>query len=204
MERLLKKYNAEEEEVSITITGHSLGAALSLLNAADIVVNGFNNCCPVTVFGFGSPYVGDIEFKKMCDSMEDLHVLRTRNLPDQIPNYPLLVIGYCGVGEELLINTQKSEYLKFPGDLRSWHYMEVYLHGIAGTQGSKGGFKLEVERDIALVNKRMDVLKEDYLVPGKWWCLENTGMVQEEDGNWKLEDHEIEDGNWKLSICKAS
>lgn len=60
---------------------------------------------------------------------------------------------------------------------------------------SKGGFKLEVKQDIELVNKRMDVLKEDYLVPGKWLCLENTGMVQGEDGNWKLEDHEIEDGD---------
>lgn len=62
-------------------------------NATDIVVQDLpRNHCPVTVFGFGSPYVGDIEFKKTCDSMEDLHVLLMRNLPDQIPNYPLLVI----------------------------------------------------------------------------------------------------------------
>lgn len=29
----------------------------------------------------------------------------------------------------------------------------------------------------------------------KWWCLENTSMVEGENGNWKLEDHEIEGGD---------
>ncbi|XP_027111887.1 phospholipase A1-IIgamma isoform X2 [Coffea arabica] len=160
--RLVEEFKGEE--ISITVTGHSLGAAVATLNAVDIVANGFNKsvqnpgkACPVTAFVYASPRVGDQGFEKLG------------------------------------IDTTKSKYLKSPGNLSSWHSLECYMHGIAGTQGLQGGFKLVANRDVALVNKHMDALKDEHCVPVSWWCIQNKGMVQQSDGSWKLEDHEDDD-----------
>ncbi|CAN4123694.1 unnamed protein product [Withania somnifera] len=189
VKKLVEDYKSEE--ISITITGHSMGAAVGTLNAIDIVVNGLNNGCLVTAFLFASPRVGDSNFKNAFSKLENIRILRVNNALDIIPNYPM--VDYSETGVELVIDTTKSNYLKVPGDVRSWHSLEAHMHGVAGFQGAKGGFKLEVRRDISLVNKHLGALKDEYCVPASWWVEKNNGMVQLDDGSWKLMDREDDD-----------
>ncbi|KAK4361160.1 hypothetical protein RND71_020112 [Anisodus tanguticus] len=194
VKRLVEEY--KDEEVSITVAGHSLGASLATLNAVDIAFNGINKTSegkefPVSAFVFASPKVGDLNFQKAFSKLKHLHILRIHNLLDIVPKYP--PIGYFDVGQEIVIDTTKSPYLKLnPGDPHTRHNLEGYLHGIDGTQGIGvlAGFKLEVNRDLALVNRIWDILKDEYLVPGAWWVEKNKGMVQQQDGKWLLMDRE--------------
>ncbi|OMO97578.1 Lipase, class 3, partial [Corchorus capsularis] len=60
---LVEKY--QDEEISIAVTGHSLGGALVMLNAMDIVANGHNKPTRmVTAFVYGGPQVGNDGLKK--------------------------------------------------------------------------------------------------------------------------------------------
>ncbi|KAI9096369.1 hypothetical protein K1719_026088 [Acacia pycnantha] len=193
--RLLDKF--KDEEISITVTGHSLGAALAILNAVDIVSIGFNiqeddesqKACPVTAFVFASLRVGDSHFHEIFSAQKDLRTLRIRNREDIVQRLPIL--HFAEVGEELEINTQKSNFLKHSGSYKVLHNLEVYLHGVAGTQGKKEGFK-----DIALVNKNLGVLKDEYHIPKSWRIDQNKGLVQQPDGTWKLQDPDSEEDDF--------
>ncbi|XP_019171311.1 PREDICTED: phospholipase A1-II 4-like [Ipomoea nil] len=202
--RLVEKY--KDEEMSITLAGHSLGSSLATLTAVDLVTNPINkdSPIPVTAFLFASPKVGERKFKNAVSKLaaDNLKILRLTDAKDIVPRLPpfgvqvnttLPIISYEHVGMEFRFDASKSNYLD--GFKASWHTLVTYLHGVDGFQGSQSGFKLHGDFDVALLNKHSDQLKRNYslIAPAEWYVVKNTGMVQQEDGSWILNDHEVDD-----------
>ncbi|GLJ29531.1 hypothetical protein SUGI_0582290 [Cryptomeria japonica] len=162
IQRLLEKF--EGEEVSITITGHSLGAALALLTAYQIGGTfKSRNSIPVTVFSFGGPRVGNRAFGEKMDEM-GVKVLRVVNTQDVVTKVPGVLErmgqSYCHVGRELRVNNKNSPYLKPDADMACCHDLEAYLHLVDGFLSSSIPFRSTAKRDILrlLVNQKSNVL----------------------------------------------
>ncbi|KAL0459187.1 UNVERIFIED_CONTAM: Phospholipase A1-Igamma3, chloroplastic [Sesamum latifolium] len=179
LRRIIHRYRGEN--LSITITGHSLGAALALLSAYDIAEMKLNiiddgqeviTKIPITVFSFSGPRVGNLKFKERCDEL-GIKVLRVVNVHDKVPTVP-------GI-----ITNEKFQYQN-NSDIRCAHNLEAHLHLVDGYHGKNKRFCLVSKRDIALVNKSCDFLKSDYGVPPYWWQDEHKGMVRTADGRWAL------------------
>ncbi|EXC00251.1 Phospholipase A1-IIdelta [Morus notabilis] len=193
IKQLVEKY--KQEKLSVVISGHSLGAALAVLSAFDLVENGVvSESFPVTAFVFGCPQVGNEEFKEIAEKHRNLKILHTKNTIDLIPHYPGMLFGFVDMGEELVIDSRKSPHLNeslFPGD---WHNLQGMLHVVAGWNGGDKEFEMKVKRSFALVNKSSGFLKDDYLVPESWWAEKNKGMVLDESsGEWILAPPDDED-----------
>lgn len=210
LRRIIHRYRGEN--LSITVTGHSLGAALALLSAYDIAEMKLNvvedgeeilNKIPITVFSFSGPRVGNLKFKERCDKL-GIRVLRIVNVHDKVPTVPGIITNekfqyqkyiedkisfpwsYAHVGVELALDHTHSPYLKKTGDVRCAHNLEAHLHLVDGFHGKKRRFELVEKRDVALVNKSCDFLKGECWVPPYWWQDEHKGMIRTEDGRWVL------------------
>ncbi|KAI3449984.1 hypothetical protein Pfo_006649 [Paulownia fortunei] len=210
LRRIIHRYRGEN--LSITITGHSLGAALALLSAYDIAEMKLNviddgqevlSKIPITVFSFSGPRVGNLKFKERCDEL-GVKVLRVINVHDKVPTVPGIITNekfqyqkyiedaisfpwsYAHVGVELALDHTHSPFLKTTSDIRCSHNLEAHLHLLDGYHGKNKKFCLVSKRDIALVNKSCHFLKGDYGVPPNWWQDEHKGMVRTSDGRWVL------------------
>ncbi|KAL8093670.1 hypothetical protein AgCh_035529 [Apium graveolens] len=180
LSRLIQKY--ENEEMSITITGHSLGGALAILNAYDIAETGVDftkdgRGIPVSVcvFSFSGPRVGNGRFKERLEGL-GVKLLRVVNIHDKVPYIPgvgeMSPWCYSHVGEELALDHENSTFLKKTNDLGCCHNLEALLHLIDGYHGKDKRFWLSTGRDIALVNKSV---KDDYSVVPNWWGSRDIG-----------------------------
>lgn len=90
--RILQTYG--DEPLSLTITGHSLGAALATLTACDIQTT-FNRTPMVTVISFGGPRVGNRSFREQLER-KGAKVLRIVNSDDVITKVPGFVFNEEG------------------------------------------------------------------------------------------------------------
>ncbi|KDP22109.1 hypothetical protein JCGZ_25940 [Jatropha curcas] len=208
IKRLLDYYRGEE--ISITITGHSLGAALAILSAYDIAEMKVNYMddktkIPITVYSFSGPRVGNLKFKERCEEL-DVKVLRVINVHDKVPKVPGIFANekfqfqkyveetmsfpwsYAHVGVELALDHTHSPFLRPTNDLGCAHNLEVHLHLVDGYHGKGRKFVLATKRDIALVNKSCDFLRSEYGVPPHWRQDENKGMIRNREGRWVVPD----------------
>jgi hypothetical protein len=258
LKRLIKKYKGEE--LSITVTGHSLGSALATLNAYDIAQSGLNRITdpaaagaennnsdedwndrypipenwgdktadpvrpdkeatiPIAVMSFAGPRVGNNAFCHQLNAL-GVKVLRVVNVNDIAPRVPgnlfppqlsfinklidLLPFTYSHAGVQLSVNNFDSPDLDPKrSNISNCHNLEGYLHVVYGHQRSDGlgkkqnsaAFTSRPCRDIALVNKSSNFLKDGHFIPDRWWQIENKGLVYVEcEGKWVPQTRDAED-----------
>ena len=149
----MEKY--QDEDVSVTITGHSLGSALAILSAFDIAESGLNvkkdgsGAVHVSAITFSGPRVGNLRFKERLESEHGVKVLRVLNTHDMVPKSPGFLINetsppwlfklaqglpwsYTHVGVELELDHKKSPDLNPSGDSYCAHNLEAHLHLLDG------------------------------------------------------------------------
>ncbi|XP_061375932.1 phospholipase A(1) DAD1, chloroplastic-like [Gastrolobium bilobum] len=166
--RILQTYDGEP--LSLTVTGHSLGAALATLTAFDIKTA--FPLQPVTVISFGGPRVGNRSFRRQLEN-QGTKVLRIVNSDDVITKVPgfcfdddvarnegLHVAGiprwlqkrveeaqwvYAEVGKELRLCSRDSPYLGST-NVATCHELNTYLHLVDGFVSSTCPFKATANR----------------------------------------------------------
>ena len=95
VEAVLKRY----PETKLYVTGHSLGAALSVLFGIRLALKLPNQ---VQVINFGCPKVGNAAFAKLVNTKDNLCVQRVAHKRDIITRVPNL--GYNHVGHTIQID----------------------------------------------------------------------------------------------------
>ncbi|XP_020592681.1 phospholipase A1-Igamma1, chloroplastic-like [Phalaenopsis equestris] len=201
--RLVEYYKQKGEEVSVTITGHSLGGALALLNAAE-AASLLPSDLGITVISFGAPRVGNQAFGEML-KRKGVKVLRLVTKQDVVPKMPGVVFNewmkkkgwewvYTHAGDELVLDAGASPYLKRGMvDIAGFHGLETYLHLVDGYEQGERRFRAGARRDFALVNKATALLRDELRIPANWYQPENKGMVRNELGRWVLPRRDPED-----------
>ncbi|KAM0945536.1 putative phospholipase A(1) [Dioscorea sansibarensis] len=165
VQRLLKLYAGEN--LSITVTGHSLGAALAVLVADELSMscssNGGGGDVPIAVFSFGGPRVGNRAFADRV-RRRGVRVLRVVNAGDVVTKVPGVLPreeeeepwhvlhgwldGYAHVGRELRVDSRVSPYLRPNPDPACCHDLEAYLHLVDGYLGSNSPFRSNAKRSL--------------------------------------------------------
>ncbi|XP_040988732.1 phospholipase A1-Ibeta2, chloroplastic [Juglans microcarpa x Juglans regia] len=202
VQRLMDLYKGEA--LSITITGHSLGAALAVLVADEIsTCTALSDMPPIAVFSFGGPRVGNRAFANRIDA-QNVKVLRIVNSQDVITRIPGVFVGeelnqklrntsivgglldmldknmplaYSHVGTELRVDTKMSPYLKPNADMACCHDLEAYLHLVDGFLASNCPFRANAKRNLGrLLKDQGSNVKKLYTSKALTINLERDGL----------------------------
>ena len=117
----------------VTVTGHSLGAALATLFAMDMAAN---SNFPLSVYTLASPRVGDLSFHNLFDHIVP-NAFRVANRLDIVPKTPPPLF-YFHVGDETELVPNKM--MKF--DLLCEHHLTSYFNMLAALIGQQGTYPI--------------------------------------------------------------
>ncbi|KAK1435913.1 hypothetical protein QVD17_01686 [Tagetes erecta] len=191
IKRLTELYKGEN--LSITVTGHSLGAALALLVADDLSTCS-QDMPPIAVYTFGGPRVGNRAFTKRLNA-QNVKVLRIANSQDIITRVPGMFVNeeldkklresesakkmlnildnnmpwaYTHAGTELRVDTKNSPYLKPNADVSCCHDLEAYLHLVDGFLATNCPFRANAKRSLVkLLHEQNSNVKKLYTSKAK-------------------------------------
>jgi len=118
------------------VTGHSLGAALATLAAADAASTG--RAVPAAVYTFGSPRVGDRDFAEDYNRVLGKRSFRIANSSDLVVAMPFPVpfLGFLG-GYFTHVETGVEFTLQLE-DAEKNHQMNTYRQALAAVTGKRG------------------------------------------------------------------
>lgn len=120
--RVMRSYG--DEPLSVTIVGHSLGAALATLAAYDITTT-FDRAPMVTVISFAGPRVGNRSFRSQLEK-SGAKILRIVNSDDVVTKVPGFVIDNNDVAEgEAVQVAGLPGWLRERVDYKQWVYADV-------------------------------------------------------------------------------
>ncbi|MCJ1321499.1 hypothetical protein MMC15_006844 [Xylographa vitiligo] len=105
---LLEKAVKEHPDYRIIITGHSLGAAIATLAAAEIRMIGSHYMKFTELYSYGSPRIGNRALAAFL-SMQSKLSYRITAGDDPIPRMPGAILGYRHVSPEYWIPTRTDE-----------------------------------------------------------------------------------------------
>ena len=109
----------------ITVTGHSLGAALAVLCAIDLQYNFENH--DIEVYLFGCPRVGNAAFAKSYNK-RIFKTLRVSNGNDIVTKIPPAILGFRHVGTEIHIGRLRLPHIFSFNQHRPQNYYRNLWH----------------------------------------------------------------------------
>jgi hypothetical protein len=120
----------------VTITGHSLGAALATLLALDM---GANTNLPIILYTLASPRVGDLVFHNLFNHVVP-NAYRIANRLDIVPKTPPPLL-YFHVGDETELIPGSSLLFTIPCE----HHLTSYLNLLATPIGQQAAYPLDAD-----------------------------------------------------------
>jgi len=92
-------------KLPIVVTGHSLGGALAIFCAADLIQNNFKVS---KMINYGEPRVGDANFATYFKSLSIGTKNRVVNQKDIVPHLPAQIMGFHHIPTEIWMTSAKN------------------------------------------------------------------------------------------------